>query len=516
MAQTFKVGDSIWAVERKILDRLNQLLPGTVDTAFHVNDSSWHIHRRMLAVLNMASPAPASAELFRPADNVWQIDRKILQRFNDILGTTFAPSQADSRWNFARKILQALDAGAPAADNADVFSPSASSLWRIYFQILDRLNDLTSLGGGSGPVAPPAPTSLDILGTSTSASVKLAWTQTSAPQFNEIWKSVNGSAYSLLQTVAGTVTTFSDSAGIPTNTFWAYQIRANTNGLTSSFTTPAELAHGIIHDADGTTNMDRPNLVVVIDGYYFFGGGTPKPFSSMKVPRLHDVLDTMGGSTWLGIGETNGNFTMDWTGVVNAAFLSLDTNTAYTGVVNLPSLTTMTESGVGLEIVNCAHLTSVSAPNFTTCQGIITIDNDPALISITLSSLQFLGQDLDCSGNALLTALSLPVLTSVGSLGSAFFANAYFGAGINGTVGVATPLTSIIIPGVIFTNGMAIDFQGCALGAASINQILRRAVVSGLTTAVITLQGGTNAAPSGQGVADKAALIAAGNTVTTN
>jgi hypothetical protein len=49
-----------------------------------------------------------------------------------------------------------------------------------------------------------------------------------------------------------------------------------------------------------------------------------------------------------------------------------------------------------------------------------------------------------------------------------------------------------------------------------VNAILHRFVVAATTTDTIDLSGGTNAAPAGAGIADKATLIAAGNTVVTN
>jgi len=78
-----------------------------------------------------------------------------------------------------------------------------------------------------------------------------------------------------------------------------------------------------------------------------------------------------------------------------------------------------------------------------------------------------------------------------------------------------TVLASLSIPQLTITND-AIEFSTDALNAASINQILARGVASGVTACQFNLAGGTNAAPSGQGVADKATLILAGNTVNTN
>lgn len=58
------------------------------------------------------------------------------------------------------------------------------------------------------------------------------------------------------------------------------------------------------------------------------------------------------------------------------------------------------------------------------------------------------------------------------------------------------------------------NFSGAAI--TNTNQILAEAVASGVSGGTLDLSGGTNAAPTGQGLIDKATLILAGWTVTTN
>jgi len=109
--------------------------------------------------------------------------------------------------------------------------------------------------------------------------------------------------------------------------------------------------------------------------------------------------------------------------------------------------------------------------------GVVTITDNTALASLDISDITTFAGALDCHGNALLTVVTITSAVS-------------FGGNIN--------------------------FSGCALLAASINSILARAVAASMTSHTINLSGGTNAAPTGQGVTDKATLIAAGVTVTTN
>jgi hypothetical protein len=71
--------------------------------------------------------------------------------------------------------------------------------------------------------------------------------------------------------------------------------------------------------------------------------------------------------------------------------------------------------------------------------------------------------------------------------------------------------------------GLHVDFSDCALNAASVNNILHSVLQSeilegggGGSGDTLQLQGGTNAAPTGQGILDKATLATMGCTVTTN
>jgi hypothetical protein len=79
-------------------------------------------------------------------------------------------------------------------------------------------------------------------------------------------------------------------------------------------------------------------------------------------------------------------------------------------------------------------------------------------------------------------------------------------------------LTTIEIPnwsvaGTASTGRM--ELVNNALSATCVNAILARMVAIGFSSE-LRLQGGTNAAPTGQGITDKATLISNGATVTTN
>jgi len=62
----------------------------------------------------------------------------------------------------------------------------------------------------------------------------------------------------------------------------------------------------------------------------------------------------------------------------------------------------------------------------------------------------------------------------------------------------------------------AFVFTNNALSADTVNVILARAVANTGFVGTIQLDGGTNAAPTGQGITDKATLLTRGVTLTTN
>ena len=114
--------------------------------------------------------------------------------------------------------------------------------------------------------------------------------------------------------------------------------------------------------------------------------------------------------------------------------------------------------------------------------------------------------------NTSLTSLSLPNLV-----------NAYCSLDFSGN----TALTSFSFPKCnpqpYFYDGKydiqtSHTWNGCALTEVSVNHILSRLAlqVGWVGGSTVDLAGGTNAAPTGQGLIDKATLIASGVTVTTN
>jgi hypothetical protein len=146
-------------------------------------------------------------------------------------------------------------------------------------------------------------------------------------------------------------------------------------------------------------------------------------------------------------------------------------------------------------------MTTVSVPVLATVWADIQFFNTPALVSLSFPSLTTVGTDIRGSISGI-SSFSAPLLVS---LGAQLFCDS------------CPNLTVVTIPNVIFQDGgNTITLDSDILNAASVNQVLARGVASATTSNDYELNSPGNAAPTGQGILDAAALIIAGNTVNTN
>lgn len=181
----------------------------------------------------------------------------------------------------------------------------------------------------------------------------------------------------------------------------------------------------------------------------------------------------------------------------------LETSPGYAKALEFPSLIEHTGAGNAIEFNNTVDISSLSFPVLTTHGGVnsaMSINSNTALASLSLPVLASVAGDLDLGGN-IFTSLSLPALVTIGG---------------NFSMTGSGDLVTVSLPVWVPTDGTVIDLSGNALSAASVNHILARCVAAGVETCTINLSGGANAAPTGQGITDAAALDTAGNSVTTN
>ena len=253
------------------------------------------------------------------------------------------------------------------------------------------------------------------------------------------------------------------------------------------------------------------------------GAGSPV---GVKTPGFigqlyHDtVADAYYRSTgltpadWAAIGGGAASFSGQMIGIGMAvAGDAIDTS------VSFPNVTT--DNGLGIILSSFNLATSINFDQLSGPSGSVQFYTFPLVTSIQLSNLIGVGINFTVSDCPLLPTLNLPSLVSV---------SGYFevdnGYGVNtaltsinapnlGTVSnhifcAGNPsLVSFVAPNLVPSDGKLIQFQGNALNATSVELILRRCVLAGVTTCTINLSGGTNAGTASlnaQGQADVATL----------
>lgn len=149
---------------------------------------------------------------------------------------------------------------------------------------------------------------------------------------------------------------------------------------------------------------------------------------------------------------------------------------------------------------------SGNMPSFAPCTALVTFTANANSFSGTLPSFAPCTALVNFTVNQCSFSGVLPSFAACVNLVS-------FNAGLNAFTGT--------VAGSFATQKSAtlLAFGVNALSSAAVNQILADCVASlggGRVACTVTLQGGTNGAPTGQGIIDKAALITAGWTVVTN
>ena len=228
----------------------------------------------------------------------------------------------------------------------------------------------------------------------------------------------------------------------------------------------------------------------------------------------------------------------------------------------MPALTSLSYPALQYVDVNfspttMAFLTTLSATSLAYVGGLYSPNTMASLTSLSSTSLAYVGGNFLPGRMALLTSLSFPSLAYVGgnfnpdtmaSLTSQLYPSLAYVGGAFGTT-TMVGLTSFSAPALVYVGGAiniaasanvvsvvigtagttkklptSITLSNMKLDAASVNGMLAVLVsldgTNGTTLwgagCTLTINGGTNAAPSGQGIIDKATLIARTAVVTTN
>ncbi len=198
---------------------------------------------------------------------------------------------------------------------------------------------------------------------------------------------------------------------------------------------------------------------------------------------------------------------------------------------NLTSLSTPLIQKVGGNIVvaNCAALTAVSFPALTSINGTqglspfgLAVGNLAACTSVSFPVLTHCGGQFECDQLPVGCTINFPVLVDIQGdmiMTSTLITTEVFPdlTTVTGNIvgGFSPNLVTVSFPVLLPTPGKTIAFNSCpSLSASTVNGILARCVANaGFTTGNVILDG---AAPTGQGITDKATLIGRGVSVTTN
>lgn len=153
-----------------------------------------------------------------------------------------------------------------------------------------------------------------------------------------------------------------------------------------------------------------------------------------------------------------------------------------------------------LDLRNATTMTSFSAPYLTAVTGLFDLRGCTNTKQFSLPELTTVPNSTLLFGTASsATSLDLRSLVTVGSLGASAL-----------NAATCPLLTTVRLDSFVPFDDTVLTFSGCALSVASVEQILRRCVLSGMTTGLIILSGGTSAGTaslSAQGQADVAALV---------
>lgn len=223
--------------------------------------------------------------------------------------------------------------------------------------------------------------------------------------------------------------------------------------------------------------------------------------------------DTNTGNIWIANSTTPGDWTLEVQNhkiiaLPTASFspgslgLSTEGSAANPSLINVTSISLTTDTLLYLDIYKAQQLVSISGTltSITDAEPAggfpVIITACTSLLTVSFPNLTSMPGPCKIKTNFALTSIALPALVNADSGG-------YGGFDIQQN----TLLTTINIPLYVPQNGNYFNGSACALTASSVNLILARHVANaGYASGGINLSGGTNAAPTGQGIADKATL----------
>lgn len=228
-----------------------------------------------------------------------------------------------------------------------------------------------------------------------------------------------------------------------------------------------------------TLNPPTSNILYFVDrkdnNMTLTGHGTP--VGSTTPQSLNQLyIDEDGPNYWLSNGLTNA----DWAAIGEECFIQVQNSTP--------------DFGGDITMGDNPNLISINFPTMESVGSMIQISSCVNLITVSASVLSTIGYELNINSCPLLSSLTFPSFISC-----------------SGNINIfnCSGLTYFSTPNWVPIDGTSINLSGNALDASSIELILRRCVLAGVTTCTIDLSGGTNAGVASltaQGQADVTTL----------
>jgi hypothetical protein len=296
-----------------------------------------------------------------------------------------------------------------------------------------------------------------------------------------------------------------------------------------------------ISDNPNLQSVDFPNLEKVLGGFYV---NFCPSLTTLNVPSLKKIGMSFDG--YYGFYLLN-------SGLSNVSLPLVSIITGSINVMGNPNLTSVSfaqllehNGNADIAFRNNNALTSISFPSLRKADVIITMDQNHSLASINLPALTTVKTLMIWNTGNSLTSISLPALTTVTNgllikkdTGLINFSVPLLTAGAEIEILNNNALLSLDFPSLttsdglilkenlnlvsitfdnLISNGLIFDLNGNKLPSTQINALLSRfvAINPPLSGKIFDLRQSVAAPPTGQGLIDKATLIARPNTVSTD
>jgi hypothetical protein len=314
-----------------------------------------------------------------------------------------------------------------------------------------------------------------------------------ATQLQKIGQSAYGGGYGVFVNYSGIT-----SINFPSLTVLGGSIDIENNDALTSVNFPAVTQHGfanslpiVISKNYSLTSVSFPVLLTAKDLKMEYNHS----LTTINLPVLATTKD-------LGISYTANLTSVSLPALTTTGnfFMGYDTVLA---IVNAPLL----NNSVYVSFSYNNALTSVSLPSLT-ITGLISLYFCPSIPSLSLPALTSACPII--SNNNTLTSVSFPSLTTMTMGGPAGASHTYIRDNPN--------LTSIQIDNFNTFTGLSLGFGNNKFSSPTVNYLLNKfvSVTPAITNRSIDVRQVIQSPPTGQGLVDKATLIANGNLVSTN